>query len=73
MGIATMHWDTMSGGVTTAAMKKMIIYMSYNNLEEFPASSALSKMVNLGLLDLAYNNIKKLHPFGSEEIGRAHV
>ena len=23
MGIATMHWDTMSGGVTTAAMKKM--------------------------------------------------
>ena len=24
MGPATMHWDTMSGGVTTAAMKKMI-------------------------------------------------
>ena len=23
MGKATMHWDTMSGGVTTAAMKKM--------------------------------------------------
>ena len=43
-----------------------ILYMSYNNLEEFPESSALSKMVNLGLLDLAYNNIKKLHPFGSE-------
>ena len=42
-----------------------ILYMSYNNLEEFPESSALSKMVNLGLLDLAYNNIKKLHPFGS--------
>ncbi len=43
-----------------------ILYMSYNNLEEFPESSALKKMVNLGLLDLAYNNIKKLHPFGSE-------
>ena len=42
-----------------------ILYMSYNNLEEFPETSALSKMVNLGLLDLAYNNIKKLHPFGS--------
>ena len=23
MGIATMHWETMSGGVTTAATKKM--------------------------------------------------
>lgn len=43
-----------------------ILYMSYNNLEEFPEYSALKKMVNLGLLDLAYNNIKKLHPFGSE-------
>ena len=42
-----------------------ILYLSYNNLEEFPESSALSKMVNLGLLDLAYNNIKKLHPFGT--------
>ena len=43
-----------------------ILYMSYNNLEEFPATSALSKMINLGLLDLAYNNIKKVHPFGTE-------
>ena len=43
-----------------------ILYMSYNNLEEFPEYSALRKMVNLGLLDLAYNNIKKVHPFGSE-------
>ena len=43
-----------------------ILYMSYNNLEEFPEYSALRKMVNLGLLDLAYNNIKKVHPFGKE-------
>ena len=43
-----------------------ILYLSYNNLEEFPATSALSKMINLGLLDLAYNNIKKVHPFGTE-------
>ena len=34
-----------------------ILYMSYNNLEEFPEYSDLKKMVNLGLLDLAYNNI----------------
>ena len=43
-----------------------ILYLSYNNLEEFPSSSSLSKMTNLGLLDLAYNNIKKVHPFGKE-------
>lgn len=43
-----------------------ILYLSYNNLEEFPETSALSKMVNLGLLDLANNNIKTVHPFGSE-------
>lgn len=43
-----------------------ILYLSYNNLEEFPETSALSKMINLGLLDLAYNNIKKVHPFGTE-------
>jgi len=42
-----------------------ILYLSYNNLEELPETSALSKMVNLGLLDLAYNNIKKVHPFGT--------
>ncbi len=43
-----------------------ILYLSYNNLEEFPETSALSKMINLGLLDLANNNIKKVHPFGTE-------
>ena len=43
-----------------------ILYLSYNNLEEFPETSALSKMINLGLLDLAYNNIKKVHTFGTE-------
>ena len=43
-----------------------ILYLSYNNLEEFPETSALSKMINLGWLDLVYNNIKKVHPFGTE-------
>ena len=43
-----------------------ILYLSYNNLEEFPATWALRNMVKLGLLDLANNNIKKVHPFTKE-------
>ena len=43
-----------------------ILYLSHNNLEEFPASWALRKMLKLGLLDLANNNIKKVHAFGKE-------
>ena len=43
-----------------------ILYLSYNNLEEFPATWALRNMVKLGLLDLANNNIKKVHPFTRE-------
>ena len=43
-----------------------ILYLSHNNLEEFPASRALRNMLKLGLLDLANNNIKKVHAFGKE-------
>ncbi len=43
-----------------------ILYLSHNNLEEFPASWALRNMLKLGLLDLANNNIKKVHAFGKE-------
>ena len=43
-----------------------ILYLSHNNLEEFPASWALRNMLKLGLLDLADNNIKKVHAFGKE-------
>ena len=39
--------------------------MSYNNLEELPEDDALKNMVKFGLLDLAHNNMKKVHPFGS--------
>ena len=57
-------WTRLAEGKTGKTLQ--ILYLSYNNLEEFPASSSLSKMVNLGLLDLAYNNVKKVHPFGKE-------
>lgn len=43
-----------------------ILYLSHNNLEEFPASWAFRNMLKLGLLDLANNNIKKVHAFGKE-------
>lgn len=43
-----------------------ILYLSHNNLEEFPTSWALRNMLKLGLLDLANNNIKKVHAFGKE-------
>ena len=45
-----------------AAEKIQILYARQNNLEELPAS--MSNMHKLGLLDLAFNNISKLHPLG---------
>ena len=57
-------WERLATEKTGKTLQ--ILYLSYNNLEEFPSSSSLSKMSNLGLLDLAYNNIKKVHPFGKE-------
>lgn len=57
-------WERLATEKTGKTLQ--ILYLSYNNLEEFPSSSSLNKMTNLGLLDLAYNNIKKVHPFGKE-------
>ncbi len=44
--------------------KIQILYARQNSLEELPES--FSKMKKIGLLDLAYNNISKLHPLGKE-------
>ena len=57
-------WERLATEKTGKTLQ--ILYLSYNNLEEFPDTWALSRMTNLGLLDLAYNNIKKVHPFGKE-------
>ncbi len=56
-------WTRLAEGKTGKTLQ--ILYLSYNNLEEFPETSALSNMINLGLLDLSYNNVKKVHPFGT--------
>lgn len=41
-----------------------LLYLGYNNLEEFPEYKYLSKMSKLALLDCTNNQIKVLHPFG---------
>ena len=41
-----------------------LLYMGYNNLEEFPEHEYLKKMVKLALLDCTNNKINKLHAFG---------
>ena len=42
--------------------KIQILYARQNSLEEIPAS--FSQLQKIGLLDLAYNRISKLHPLG---------
>lgn len=55
-------WETIIRG--NSGGKIQILYMGYNNLEEFPATDDLKNMVQLGLLDCAYNKLKTVHPFG---------
>lgn len=43
-----------------------VIYMGYNNLKEFPVHEELKKMVKLGMIDCASNQIETVHPFGKE-------
>ena len=57
-------WITFING--TSGPKIQVIYMGYNNLEEFPEHEELKKMTHLGMLDCASNKIKKLHPFGKD-------
>ena len=58
------NWEQMATSKIGKTLQ--ILYLSHNNLEEFPASWALRNMLKLGLLDLANNNIKKVHAFGKE-------
>ena len=52
--------------------KIQILYMGYNNLEEFPGyndpsnENVLKNMKKLGLLDLTDNKVKHLMPFGTD-------
>ena len=55
-------WEAIIDGASGPRLQ--LLYMGYNNLEEFPDYEHLSKMVKLALLDCTNNKIKKLHPFG---------
>ena len=55
-------WEAIIDG--TSGPRLQLLYMGYNNLEEFPSYEHLSKMVKLALLDCTNNKIKTLHPFG---------
>lgn len=57
-------WEAILNGASAAKMQ--LLYMGYNNLEEFPEYEDLKKMVKLGLLDCTHNKIHTLHPFGKE-------
>lgn len=57
-------WEAFING--NSGSKIQVIYMGYNNLKEFPVHEELKKMVNLGMIDCANNQIETLHPFGKE-------
>lgn len=57
-------WETLIDG--KCGDKMQLLYMGFNNLEEFPEHEQLKKMTKLGLLDCTHNKIRVLHPFGKE-------
>ena len=57
-------WEAIIDG--KSADKIQLLYMGFNNLEEFPEHEYLRKMIKLGLLDCTHNKIHTLHPFGKE-------
>lgn len=60
----TADWTRLADDEETGP-KLQILYLSYNNLEKFPESESLQKMVKLGLLDCVHNNISDLNAFGT--------
>ncbi len=55
-------WEAIIDGKSGDRLQ--ILYMGYNNLEEFPKYEYLSRMKKLAMLDCTNNKIKTLHPFG---------
>lgn len=64
-------WTALAKSTVTGP-KIQILYMGYNNLEEFPGyndpsnENVLKNMKRLGLLDLTDNKVKHLMPFGTD-------
>lgn len=49
-----------------AGPRLQILYMGYNNLEEFPEDAQLRKMVEFKMLDCTTNKVHTLHSFGTD-------
>lgn len=58
-------WQKLADSENTGP-KIQILYMGYNNLEAFPPTESLKKMVKLGLLDCIHNNLKSVNAFGTD-------
>lgn len=61
----TADWKRLADDEDTGP-KVQILYLGYNNLEKFPESGSLRKMVKLGLLDCVHNNVNHLEAFGTD-------
>lgn len=61
----TADWKRLADDEDTG-LKVQILYLGYNNLEKFPESESLRKMVKLGLLDCVHNNVNHLEAFGTD-------
>lgn len=57
-------WEALIDGASGS--KLQVLYMAYNNLIETPSNDYLKRMHSLGFLDLASNQLEKIHPFGKE-------
>ena len=57
-------WEAFIDG--KSGEKIQVIYMAYNNLKESPDESYMKRMKSLGMLDLAYNELERIHPMGKE-------
>ena len=61
----TADWKRLADDEDTGP-KVQILYLGYNNLEKFPESESLRKMVKRGLLDWVHNNVNHLEAFGTD-------
>ncbi|MCF0195885.1 MAG: hypothetical protein HUK03_01330, partial [Bacteroidaceae bacterium] len=55
-------WEALIDG--TCGEKVQVIYMGFNNLEETPSYDNLKRMKKLSAIDLGYNKLRTVHPFG---------
>ena len=55
-------WIALADG--NSGNRVQILYLGYNNLEEFPPTESLQKMEMLSMLDCTNNKVHTLHPFG---------